>query len=80
MKKPLLTMLWCESVAPFGKPVVPDVYWMLIGSSKSSSASRARRSPPGRASARARRLVPVLAEDDPLAQRRRVDRRPGARG
>ena len=24
-------MLWCESVAPFGKPVVPDVYWMLIG-------------------------------------------------
>ena len=27
-------MLWCESVAPFGKPVVPDVYWMLIGSSK----------------------------------------------
>ena len=37
MKKPLLRMLWCESVAPFGKPVVPHVYWMLIGSSKSSS-------------------------------------------
>jgi len=31
MKKPLLRMLWCDSVAPFGKPVVPDVYWMLIG-------------------------------------------------
>jgi len=30
MKKPLLTMLWWESVAPFGEPVVPDVYWMLI--------------------------------------------------
>ena len=37
-KKPLLRMLWCESVAPFGKPVVPDVYWMLIGSSKLSPA------------------------------------------
>lgn len=26
---------------PLGKPVVPDVYWMLIGSSQDSSASRA---------------------------------------
>ena len=35
-------MLWCERVAPLGKPVVPDVYWMLIGSSADSSiASRA---------------------------------------
>ena len=41
MKWPLLRMLWCESVAPFGNPVVPDVYWMLIGSSNWSSASRA---------------------------------------
>ena len=31
-KNPLLRMLWCESVAPLGKPVVPLVYWMLIGS------------------------------------------------
>jgi hypothetical protein len=30
-------MLWCESVAPLGKPVVPEVYWMLIGSSALSS-------------------------------------------
>jgi hypothetical protein len=29
----VVEMLWCESVAPLGKPVVPDVYWMLIGSS-----------------------------------------------
>ena len=29
-------MLWCDSVAPFGKPVVPEVYWMLMGSSRSS--------------------------------------------
>src|SRR2546421_632535 len=42
MKKPLLRMLGCESVAPFGNPVVPDVYWMLIASSKPSSASRPR--------------------------------------
>ena len=33
VKKPLLRMLRWVSVAPFGKPVVPDVYWMLIGSS-----------------------------------------------
>ena len=32
-------MLWCDSVAPLGKPVVPDVYWMLIGSSKASVAA-----------------------------------------
>ena len=30
-------MLWWLSVAPFGKPVVPLVYWMLIGSSESSA-------------------------------------------
>ncbi len=35
-------MLWCESVAPLGKPVVPLVYWMLIGSSKASVAIRSR--------------------------------------
>ncbi len=40
MKKPLLRMLWWESVAPFGKPVVPLVYWMLIGSSKARLAAR----------------------------------------
>ncbi len=27
-------MLWWLSVAPLGKPVVPLVYWMLMGSSK----------------------------------------------
>ncbi len=32
MKKPLLRMLRCVSVAPLGKPVVPLVNWMLIGS------------------------------------------------
>src|SRR3982074_2698139 len=56
-------MLWWESVAPLGCPVVPDVYWMLIGSSGESSAcraasaaARARGSPPrsGRASQSAR--------------------------
>ena len=35
-------MLWWVSVAPFGKPVVPLVYWMLISSSKSSSTARRR--------------------------------------
>src|SRR5579863_5304002 len=45
MKKPLLRMLWCDSVAPLGNPVVPEVNWMLIGSSNcscgASSAIRA---------------------------------------
>ena len=36
VKKPLLRMLRWLRVAPFGLPVVPDVYWMLIGSSASS--------------------------------------------
>ena len=31
-KNPLLRMLRCDRVAPLGKPVVPLVYWMLIGS------------------------------------------------
>ena len=30
--KPLFTMLWCVSITPFGKPVVPEVYCMLITS------------------------------------------------
>ena len=44
MKKPLFRMLWCDSVAPFGNPVVPLVYWILIGSSKARPAARAARS------------------------------------
>src|SRR5829696_5487705 len=40
MKKPLLRMLWCDRVAPLGNPVVPEVYWMLMGSSNWSRASR----------------------------------------
>ena len=39
VKKPLLRMLRWLSVAPLGKPVVPEVYWMLIGSSGSSVPS-----------------------------------------
>jgi hypothetical protein len=36
-------MLWWERVAPFGNPVVPEVYWMLIGSSQDSSGYTASR-------------------------------------
>ena len=42
----LFKMLWCVSVAPLGLPVVPLVYWMLIGSSGSSAASRSARDRP----------------------------------
>ncbi len=40
MMKPLFTTLWWVSTTPFGKPVVPLVYWMLSGSSKSRDAPR----------------------------------------
>ena len=33
-------MLWWESVAPLGLPVVPDVNWMLVGSSLNSDVTR----------------------------------------
>ena len=47
VKKPLLRMLRWLSVAPLGLPVVPEVYWMLIGSSGVSAASRSATAPPG---------------------------------
>jgi hypothetical protein len=50
VKKPLLRMLRCESVAPFGKPVVPEVYWMLIGSVLDSVAIRSATASAGRPS------------------------------
>ena len=39
VKNPLLRMLRWLRVAPLGRPVVPEVYWMLIGSSGRSVAS-----------------------------------------
>ena len=41
-KKPLLTMLKCVSVAPFGVPVVPLVNWMLKISSASGGGELSR--------------------------------------
>ena len=66
-KKPLLRMLWWESVAPFGNPVVPDVYWMLIGSSKLSPARIVRQHRPV---AGGQRLPLRVAEEDDRAQLR----------
>ena len=64
-KKPLLRMLWCESVAPLGKPVVPLVYWMLIGSSKDELGhARGDRVAVGLARAE---LVPLGAVDEDRA-------------
>ena len=39
-KNPLFKMLWWLRVAPLGNPVVPDVYWMLIGWSAERSTAR----------------------------------------
>src|ERR1700746_2270301 len=70
MNSPLLRMLWWDSVAPLGKPVVPLVYWMLIGSSKASPASRAASgSPPAPPSPRP---APAGLTPPRLRPRRRV--------
>ena len=43
VKSALLTRLRCVSTTPFGEPVVPEVYWMLAGSSGSTgSGGRSR--------------------------------------
>ena len=47
-KKPLLIRLWCDSVAPLGRPVVPLVNWMLTaerGSIAAATCSSRRRAP-----------------------------------
>src|SRR3954471_22109472 len=51
-------MLRWVSVAPFGLPVVPDVNWMLIGSSGCSDASRRASSPGGTPAPPARETSP----------------------
>ena len=65
-------MLWCVSVAPLGKPVVPEVYWMLIGSSHDSDASRAASSRGRVAAAGVGERGPAVLEGDGLAQRRQA--------
>src|SRR5438876_619470 len=73
MKWPLFRMLWCERVAPFGNPVVPDVYWMLIGSSNWSPASRTARLIPQLAVGGA---VALVANDERLSVAEAFHRRP----
>src|SRR6516165_5895808 len=85
MKKPLLRILWCDRVAPLGKPVVPEVNWMLIGSSNCSfgasapihSASAARpRANLGEAEGS---RMPTVAQEDDRAKRRQPRRLQPAR-
>ena len=59
-------MLWWLSVAPFGKPVVPLVYWMLIGSSKSSVGGSDSRIDRRAAGARSSSQSGVAEEDHVL--------------
>ena len=73
-------MLWCDSVAPLGNPVVPLVYWMLIGSSNDRLASRSvsgsawppRPRPRRRASGLEQRVPLLRAEVDHVLQVRHV--------
>ena len=74
-------MLWCDSVAPLGKPVVPEVYWMLIGSSKASVAARSRSaagSPSGRRQRRPSRRR--RGRSTSARARSRLDHRPVVAG
>ena len=67
-------MLRWVRVAPFGKPVVPDVYWMLIGS---SGPRRERRS----ASASALTApVPATSSSQSSSQKNIARSRPGQLG
>ncbi len=74
-------MLWWVSVAPFGSPVVPEVNWMLIGSSNCRMPASFRQSRPLRGAAhfvyagernRARHGIGADLNDD--AQRRQLRR------
>ena len=71
-------MLRLESITPLGKPVVPDVYCMLITSSSADARPRARRAPrrDTRAARRAKRRrtgvnavpAPSVADEDQRAR------------
>ena len=63
-------MLWCESVAPFGAPVVPEVYWMLIGSSNARLASRSASAGVVDARPFAEQRLPARVEIDDVLERR----------
>ena len=72
----LLRMLWWVRVAPLGKPVVPLVYWMLIGSSKSSCSGRPRTSPGGRGPGQ---LLPLIGPEEDRSLQAAEVRAPRAR-
>ena len=73
MNQPLFRMLWWLSVAPFGKPVVPLVYWMLIASSQPRSAIRGPELVVTGAVAGGQQLVPVArAQPDRALERRQL--------
>ncbi len=61
-------MLWWLSVAPLGKPVVPLVYWMLIGSSNCVAAWRCAQLVGAHALAAREELLPVAAEEHDLLE------------
>ena len=64
-------MLWWESVAPLGRPVVPEVYWMLTGSSRREGrlALLEHRGLDDRG-ARGEEVVPAVLEHEHLLERR----------
>ena len=69
-------MLWCVSVAALGAPVVPEVNWMLIGSSNCSlapsAASRARSSALASTSNSSKLRTPGIFASSRVITRRRL--------
>ena len=60
MKYPLLRMFRWLSVAPLGRPVVPDVYWMFTASSACRPAAiEARRDSSGSTNSASHSGVPM---------------------
>ena len=68
-------MLRWVSVAPFGNPVVPDVYWMLIGSSGPQA-----RAPLGEPPSALTAPVPATSSSQSSSQKNTARSRPGSSG
>ena len=64
VKNPLLRMLRCDRVAPLGNPVVPEVYWMLIGSPLSRVDHPLRHGARGHGVALGEEVVPVRGAEE----------------
>ena len=76
----LLAMPRWWSTAPFGRPVVPDVYWICAGSPGPTSGSRAVADPIAQKSSQSANETTSRSSGQVAAQRRRASRPSACRG